>query len=70
MHIATKTANLKIEVSGIESIAQSGRWLGRSLETEHALVRRDGRPSCRWDRLVATAYARPIQQVHRLIDYR
>jgi hypothetical protein len=38
MRVAAKAADLEIEVSGIESIAQSGRWLGRSLETEHALV--------------------------------
>jgi hypothetical protein len=38
VRVAAEAADLEIEVSGIESIAQSGRWLGRSLETEHALV--------------------------------
>jgi hypothetical protein len=38
VRIAAKAADLKIEVSGVQCVAQSRRWLCRSLVPEHALV--------------------------------
>jgi hypothetical protein len=36
--VAAETADFEIAVTGIERVAQSGRRLGRSLVTEHALI--------------------------------
>jgi hypothetical protein len=43
MGIAAKAADLKVEISRVQSVAEAGRWLSRSFETEHALVPGDTR---------------------------
>ena len=35
---AAEAFHFKIEITGIERVTQRWRWLGRSLEAEHALV--------------------------------
>lgn len=36
--VAAEPADLKVQVASIQGIAESRRWLGRPVETEHALV--------------------------------
>jgi len=43
MRVAAKAFHFEIAVSGIECIAECGRWLRRTLKTEHALVPRRAR---------------------------
>jgi hypothetical protein len=38
MGVAAEAADLEVEISGIQCVAQSRRWLRRSLVPEHALV--------------------------------
>jgi hypothetical protein len=43
MSVAAEAADLKIEVSCIQSVAEARKWLSRSFETEHPLVPGDTR---------------------------
>src|SRR6476659_610379 len=38
MRVAAKAFHFEIAVSGIECVAERGRWLRRTLKAEHALV--------------------------------
>jgi hypothetical protein len=38
VRIAAEASDFEISVTRIERVAESRRWLGRSLVTEHALV--------------------------------
>jgi hypothetical protein len=38
MSVTAKAPDFEVAISGIEGVAEAWRWLGRSLETEHALV--------------------------------
>jgi hypothetical protein len=45
MRVAAKAFHFEIAMTGIEGIAERGRWLRRTPKTEHALVPRlDGEP--------------------------
>jgi hypothetical protein len=41
MGVAAETSDFEIEISGVEGVAETRRWLSRSLETEHTLVPSD-----------------------------
>jgi hypothetical protein len=43
VRVAAEAADLKIEVSGIQSVAEARRGLSRSFESEHALIPGDTR---------------------------
>jgi hypothetical protein len=43
MGVAAKAADLKIEISGLQSVAEGRRGLSRSFESEHALIPGDTR---------------------------
>src|SRR5258707_976017 len=38
MRVAAQAADLEIAVTCVESVAERGRWLGRPLVAEHALI--------------------------------
>ena len=43
--VAAQATDFEIEITGVDRVTQRGRWLCRSLKTEHALVPRlDGEP--------------------------
>jgi hypothetical protein len=37
MGVAAEAADLKVEIAGVQSVAEAGRGLSRSFESEHAL---------------------------------
>jgi hypothetical protein len=41
--VAAEAADLKVEISGVQSVAEARRGLSRSFETQHALVPGDTR---------------------------
>jgi hypothetical protein len=43
VRVATEAADLKIQISGVQRVAEAGRGLSRSFESEHALVPGDTR---------------------------
>src|ERR1700722_8852132 len=43
VRVTAETADLKIQISGVQSVAEARRWLGRPFATEHALVPGDTR---------------------------
>jgi hypothetical protein len=43
MRVAAEAADLKIEISSVQGVAEAGRGLSRSFESEHALVPGDTR---------------------------
>jgi len=47
MRVAAKAFDFEIAIPGIECVTERGRWLRRTLKTEHALVPSgDGEPVC------------------------
>jgi hypothetical protein len=48
MRITTEAADLKVEISSVQSVAEAGRGLSRSFESEHALVPGDTRQPVRF----------------------
>jgi hypothetical protein len=38
VRVAAEATDLQVEIPRVQGVAQSGRWLGRTFETQHALV--------------------------------